>query len=177
MEESQGFPKVRVLFYQYDELSLKSKTREDPTSGIQIHYKMEDDTNIENITSEKFLSQVNTKRDFTKYLSCKIAQVLSAAGKRYIVAYSITAKSNIVDFPDELKFHSHEEADSLIVLQCTDVAKSNPFCQLCVSCSDTDVLLLLLYFYPQICNNIIFHERLMLNVHTMHSGMKNVKRC
>ena len=95
MEESQGFPKVRVLFYQYDELSLKSKTREDPTSGIQIHYKMEDDTNIENITSEKFLSQVNTKRDFTKYLSCKIAQVLPAAGKRYIVAYSITAKSNI----------------------------------------------------------------------------------
>ena len=95
VEESQGFPKVRVLFYGYDELSLKSKTREDPTSRIQIHYKMEDDTNIENITSEKFLSQVNTKRDFTKYLSCKIAQVLPAAGKRYIVAYSITAKSNI----------------------------------------------------------------------------------
>ena len=83
--------------------------------------------------------------------------LLSAAGKRYIVAYSITAKSNIVDFLDELKFHSHEEADSLIVLQSTDAAKSNLFCQLYVSCSDTDVLLFLLYFYPQICNNTIFH--------------------
>ena len=83
--------------------------------------------------------------------------LLSAAGKRYIVAYSITAKSNIVDFPDELKFHSHEEADSLIVLQSIDAAKSNLFCQLYVSCSDTDVLLFLLYFYPQICNNTIFH--------------------
>ena len=133
---------------------LKSKTR---TSRIQIQHKIEVDTNIENITSEKFLSHVNTKKDFTKYLSCKIAQVFSVAEKRYIVAYSITAESNIVDFPDELKFHSREEADTLIVLQSTDVAKSNPFCQLYVVCSDTDVLLLLLYVYPQICNNTIFH--------------------
>ena len=50
---------------------------------------MEDDANVENITSEKFLSHINTKRDFTKCLSCKIAQVFSAAEKRYIVAYSI----------------------------------------------------------------------------------------
>ena len=133
---------------------LKSKTR---NSRIQIQYKLEDDTNIENITSEKLLSHVNTKKDFTKYLSCKIAQVFSAAEKRYIVACSITAESNIVDFPDKLKFHSREEADTLIVLQSTDVAKSNPFCLLYVVCSDTDVLLLLLHVYPQICNNTIFH--------------------
>ena len=87
---------------------LKFKTREDRIPGIQIQYKTEDDTNIENMMSERFLSHVNTKGDFTKYLSCKIAQVFSVAKKRYIVAYSITAESNIVDFPDELKFHSHE---------------------------------------------------------------------
>ena len=126
---------------------LKSKTREDRTSGIQIQCKIEDDTNIENITSEKFLSLVNTKRDFTKCLSCKIAQVFSAAEKRYIVVYSIIAESSFVHFPDEFKFHP----------QSIDVAKSNPFCQLYVACSDTDVLLLLLYFCLQICNNTIFH--------------------
>ena len=82
-------------------MNLKSKSHEDRTSGIQIQYKMEDDTNIENITSEKFLSHVDTKRDFTKYLSCKIAQVFSAAEKWHIVAYSIFAEWNIVDFPDE----------------------------------------------------------------------------
>ena len=102
----KDFPKC--VYYLTDMMNLKSKTREDRTSGIQIQCKIEDDTNIENITSEKFLSLVNTKRDFTKRLSCKIAQVFSAAEKRYIVAYSITAESNIVDFPDELKFHSHE---------------------------------------------------------------------
>ena len=54
-------------------------------------------------------------------------------------------------------FHSHEEADNLIVLQAIDVAKSNSFSQLYVACSDTDVSLLYLYFYPQICNNTLFH--------------------
>ena len=59
-------PEVHVLFDRYDELSLKSKTREDRSSGIQIQYRIENDTNIESITSEKFLSHVNTKRDLTK---------------------------------------------------------------------------------------------------------------
>ena len=86
MKDSHGFPEVRVLFYRYDELSLKSKTRDYRTSGIQIQYKVDDDTNIENITSEKFLSQINTKRDLTIYLGCQIARVLSAAGKQYVVA-------------------------------------------------------------------------------------------
>ena len=140
LKENQGFLGVRVLFDRYDELSLKSKTREDRTSGIQIQYKIEDDNDIESITSEKFLSRFNKERNLTKYLSCKIAQVFSAAMKRYVVAYNSTAESNI------------EEA----VLHSIDVAKRNPFCQLYVACSDTDVLLLLLYFYPQICNNTIF---------------------
>ena len=55
-----------------------------------------------------------------------------------------------------MKFHSHDEADSLIVLHLIEVAQRNPLCQLYVACSDTDVLLLLLYFYPQICNNTVF---------------------
>ena len=42
-------------------------------------------------------------------------------------------------------------------LHSTDVAKSNPFCQLYVACWNTDVLLLFLYFYRQICNNTVFH--------------------
>ena len=66
---------MRVLFDRCDKLPLKSKTREDRTSGIQRQYKIEDDTNIENIMSEKILSHINTKRNFTKYLSCKIAIV------------------------------------------------------------------------------------------------------
>ena len=135
---------MHVLFDTYDKLSLKPKTHEDCTSGIQIQYKIEDDTNIESIASEKFLSNFNTKRNLTKYLSSKIAKVLSAAAKRYLVAYNSTVELNIINFTDEIKLHSHEEAETLIVLHLIDVAKRNPFCQLYVACSDTNVLLLLL---------------------------------
>ena len=82
---------------------------------------------------------------------------MSAAEKRYVVAYSITDESNIFDFPNEFKFHSHKEANILIVLQSIDVAKSNPFCQLYIACLDTDLLFLHLCFLPQIFNNTIFH--------------------
>ena len=81
---------------------------------------------------------------------------MSAVGKRYVIAFNGTAESSIVNFTDKFKFH-YEEADALIVLHCTDVAKSNTFCHLYVACADTDVLLLLLYFYPQICSNTVFH--------------------
>ena len=176
LKESQGFTEVRVLFDRYDELSLKYKTREDLTSGIQIQYKIEYDTNIENLTSEKFLSHGNTKRDLTKYLSWKISQVLSAAGKRYVAAYNSTAESNIVDFPGELKFHSHEEVDTLIALHSIDVAKRNLFCQLYVACSDTDVLLLHLYFYSQICNNAVIHAITPeIDVKCVYKALRNEK--
>ena len=151
-------------------VSLKSKTREDCTSGMQIQYKIEDDTSIENIASENFLSHFNAKRDLTKYLSSKIAQVLSAAGKRYVVVYTITVESNIVDFPGELKFHSHQKAGTLIVLQSIDVAKSNPFCQLYVACSDTDSSCSCTFTrrYVIILYSALLHERLMLDMNTMH---------
>ena len=74
LKESQGFPEVSqdfpcIIWQVWWKIPkiLKSKTREDRTSGIQIQYKTEDDTNIENIP------HVNAKEDFTKYLSCKTA--------------------------------------------------------------------------------------------------------
>ena len=95
LKKSLGFPEVRVLFDRYDELSLKSKAREDRSFGIQIQYKIEGNTNM----SGKFLSHVNTKRDLIKYLNCKIAScLLSAAGKRYFVAYNSTAESTLSIF-------------------------------------------------------------------------------
>ena len=37
---------------------------------------------------------------------------------------------NISDFPANLRTHSHEEADTLIILHEIDVARENPFTQL-----------------------------------------------
>ena len=89
LKESQEYAEVRVLFDRYDGLSLKSKTTEDRTSGIQIQYKIEDDTNIKNITSEKFLFHINTKRDLTKYLSCKIAKYCQLLGNDMLLPTTV----------------------------------------------------------------------------------------
>ena len=89
LKESQEYAEVRVLFDRYDGLSLKYKTTEDRTSGIQIQYKIENDTNIKNITSEKFLSHVNTKRDLTKYLSCKIAKCCQLLGNDILLPTTV----------------------------------------------------------------------------------------
>ena len=67
-----------------------------------------------------------------------LQQHLPMPGKRYVLVHNDIAMSNS-DFPDDLRTHSHEEADTLIILHAIDVAKENPFTQLYISCSDTDV--------------------------------------
>ena len=64
------FKETRVLFDRYDELSLKSKTRENRAGGTQAQYKykMEDDTFINNLKTKEFLFIRKNKRR-THYLS------------------------------------------------------------------------------------------------------------
>ena len=64
----------------------------------------------------------------------------------------------------------------MIVLQSIDVATSSQFCSLYLACSDTDVLLLFLYFYRRICNNTIFHAITReINVGCAHKVLGNEK--
>ena len=56
-------------------------------------------------------------------------------------------------------------------------AKRNIFCQLHVACSDTDALFLLLYFYPYICNNTVFHTATQeIDVGCAHKCIKEHKK-
>ena len=60
------------------------------------------------------------------------------------------------DLAVNLKGHCHEEADTCIVLHSLDVAKRNPFSDLVVYCCDTDVLLLLLHYFDNLCSSTVF---------------------
>lgn len=57
-------------------------------------------------------------------------QSLTAAGKAFVVVYDTTCLTNIAEYPDELKQHDQEEADTLIILQAKHVADTNPFSEL-----------------------------------------------
>ena len=54
--------------------------------------------------------------------------------------------TNIPDLDNDLKEYGQEEADTGIVLHAIDVCKRDPFTELTISCSNTDVLLILLNY-------------------------------
>ena len=45
LRESEGFDEARVIFERYD-TSIKSRTRDSRTKGVQVQYKVDDDTVI-----------------------------------------------------------------------------------------------------------------------------------
>ena len=59
----------------------------------------------------------------------------------------------------DLHQYNQEEADTGIVLHAVDVSQRNPFSDLLISCSDTDVLLILLHYFEDLCSSCIFKTR------------------
>ena len=72
---------------------------------------------------------------------------------KYVVTYDLVSKSNISGYPEDMKAHDHEEADTLLVLQAIDVANRYPFTEVVVFSPDTGVFLLLVHYFdvlPQV---------------------------
>ena len=67
--------------------------------------------------------------------------------------------ANIPDLNEEILHHNQEEEDTSIVLHAVDVSRRNPFTELLIFCSDTDVLLILLNYFEEICSSTIFRAR------------------
>ena len=145
---SSGFEQVRLVFDRYVKDSLKARTRHKRTSGNEIRYQVSDVTNIENITLKQFLSHIDTKQDLTNYLTKYAKDHLHNRGKKYVVTHDLTSESNIVNYADDMKSHDHEEADTLLILQAINIAKTDPFTECVVYSPDTDVFLLLVHYSP-----------------------------
>ena len=78
---------------------------------------------------------------------------------RYVTVYSTTCDTNIPDLDPALSNHKQEEADTSIVLPSFDVTRRNLFSDLTISCSDIDVLLILLHYFEDLCRTIVFSTR------------------
>ena len=155
MHESRSFQQVNLIFDRYMTSSLKSRTRDKRTKGVATRYKIADDTNIEHVSLKSLLSHVETKRELTEYLGEKVVIACEEIQKRYIVVYETTCKTNTPIEP-ALYTHEQEEADTLMILYGIEVAHMNPFQELIVCSPDTDVLLLLIFFYQELCTHTIF---------------------
>ena len=144
-KQASGFQELRVIFDRYDTDSLKNVTRKDRTKQFNaVHYEVTDSTIITHLDTKEFLASIQTKSELTKYLSERLVQQLKVD---YVVIHHICLITNIPDLDPSLRNCSHEEADTGIVLNAFDVSKRDPFTDLVISCSDTDVLLILIHCY------------------------------
>ena len=74
----------------------------------------------------------------------------------YVAVYKQTCLTNLQDLNPLLMNDNQEEADTNIVLHAIDVTQRDPSTDLVISCSETDVLLILLNYFDSICLNTIF---------------------
>ena len=92
----RGFNEVRLIFdHWHIEESFKAGTRSGRTGGETAQYKIADDTCIKHLTTKKFLSDIHTKNELTKYLSKKLYQALN--GVAIAISYEKTCITNIAD--------------------------------------------------------------------------------
>jgi hypothetical protein len=75
---------------------------------------------------------------------------------QYAVSYETTCRSNLENFPEELHTHDHEEAGTLILLHAINISSRNPFAELHIYSPDTNVFLLTVSKYPDLCTNTVF---------------------
>ena len=120
---------------------------------------MEDDTFISNLKTKEFLSSGKIKEELTIYLGENLIRKFLHQNKQFGVAYDNKCETNISNFDNNLRVHCHEEADTLIFLHGMDVAKRDPFQELYIDCCDTDVFLLLLYYFENLFTRIVFNGK------------------
>ena len=116
---------------------------------------MDDSRIIKHLKTSEFLSHVNTKQDMTVYLSKKLETTLTKTKITYVISYKNKCLTNVMDFNYSLQGPNHEEVDTLIISHCFQIRKIDPFREVAIVCSDTDVLLILLYHYQTLCTQTI----------------------
>ena len=157
VQASHGYNEVRLVFDRYMQGSLKEKMREKRTGGNEIQYHVDDRTVLTHILLKQFLSDIQTKAELTTYLADKCLVYFSEHTETdFVVVSGTTAQSNHDRLAPNLCEHRHEEADTLLILHAIDASKDSSVKQLDVCSPDTDVLLLLLYWYPHLCTKTRF---------------------
>ena len=97
---------------------------------------------------KRLLSHERTKMELTEYLSAKMIQRSECMGKNVIVAWGCNCQGTHLDVVHLRS--SQEEADTKIILHAVDAASLGAT-EITIHSPDTDVLVLALRRYPQLC--------------------------
>jgi len=119
------YDEVRLVFYLYIDKSLKAKMRQKRTKGKSTYYHIRDSILIQKIRLKHFLSNVKTKAELTQYLAMKCL-AYSEAHPNKLKKFMVTSGTKIIgntEVSESLRTHSHEEADTLLILHALTVDK------------------------------------------------------
>ena len=153
--KTKGYDEVHLVFDRYDvSTSLKEATRERRQGGKPATaYHVEDKTPIGKVSAQQFLSCTSTKDELTVYLSQKAFHHFEREAKTFIVNSRQDVFSNNVDV-QHLR-SSQEEADTRIILHSLDAVRRGAT-KLYIQSPDTDVLVLMIRRYHQLCKDTYF---------------------
>ena len=102
---------------------------------------------------KRLLSHERTKMELTEYLSAKVIQRSECMGRNVIVAWGCYCQGTHFDVTHLRS--SQEEADTKIILHAVDAA-SRGATEITIHSPDTDVFVLSLRRYPQLCSDVRF---------------------
>lgn len=125
--------------------SLKDQTRAKRAKGTPpIRFQITDNMDITNISMTTRLSHKQTKDELTLLLQENIVIKAESSRKVIVCVAGTKTNTNRSEFIDATMLkHNHEEADTLIPLDCLDAANSRPGCSINVVTVDTSVYFLL----------------------------------
>ena len=97
---------------------MKSRARKKRTSVNEIRHHIADDTKIANISLKQLHSHIETKQQLTVYLLEYVIFEFERRGMDYVDSYDSISKTNQECLSAEILHHSHEEADTLLLMNC-----------------------------------------------------------
>ena len=149
---------ICIVLDRYLESSLKESTRENRGRRLEVvEYEIVDSTKLKKIHSmRKFLSPINTKQRLAIYLGRYLSNALTT--NALAISYNTLTVSNLLEIGGRLNGNTREEADNLMILYAINVALLNPFWHVRVISLDTDFLLLLTQYYPQLPVLVLFES-------------------
>ncbi|CAH3017018.1 unnamed protein product [Porites evermanni] len=155
MQTHTGNNEVRLIFDRYDlPFSLKAASRvRRQGSQAPVYYHITDTTHIAKVPMKRLLSHTKTKMELTIYLGQKIKEYADRSGRQLVVAWGSVCKATHKDVAHLQS--NQEEADTKMILHALD-ATANGATQLQIHSPDTDVFVLALRRYPELCENTLF---------------------
>ena len=120
---------------------------------MPVYYKITDGTHIRKTPMKKLLAHVKTKAELTEYLASKTLEKGRQSGKCVVVAWSCRCEATHIDASHLAS--NHEEADTKLLLHAVDATISGAT-SIEIMSPDTDVFVLSLRRFPQLCQNTTF---------------------